>query len=278
MRPKQWVKNALVLAAPLAAGEISQGDVLVPTLVALAAFILASSAVYAFNDAMDVEADRQHPVKRNRPIAAGALTPRQGVYLALILAVASLAVASLTTMAFAGLLAAYLVIQVLYAVSLKHEPVIDLVIVATGFLMRAVGGGLAAGLPISHWFLLVAGFGSLFMVAGKRYSELKSVGAHASTRRSLSGYTETYLRFVWTLSAAATVMSYSLWAAEQAALSDQPWHTISIAFFVLGLLRYAVDVDAGQAQEPEEIVWNDRVLQGIGMLWLALVLTGVMDA
>lgn len=276
LRPRQWVKNVLVLAAPLAAGQIADSDVWPQALTALVAFTLASAAVYAFNDAQDVEADRAHPVKCRRPVAAGELGVNAARVLALALVAAALTLAwCATTREFTALLLAYLLMQGAYALFLKHEPVLDLAVVAAGFLMRAVGGGLAAGLPISHWFLLVAGFGSLFMVAGKRYSELRTVGADGGTRRSLGRYTDTYLRFVWTLSAAATVLSYSLWATEQAALSDTGWHLISIAFFVLGILRYAVDVDAGTAGEPEAIVWGDRVLQGIGLLWLAFVMMGV---
>ena len=132
------------------------------------------------------------------------------------------------------LLASYLLAQVLYSCRLKHEPVLDLALVTGGFLMRAVAGGLAAGLPISDWFLLVAGFGSLFIVAGKRYSELHTLGSEAGTRRSLVRYTDTYLRFVWSIAAAATITAYCLWAFENAADTGIPWHTFSIVPFVIG--------------------------------------------
>ena len=169
-------------------------------------------------------------------------------------------------------------LQLLYAVWLKHEPVLDISIVAAGFLMRAVAGGIAADLPLSQWFLLVSGFGSLFIVAGKRYSELHTLGSESGTRRSLVRYTDTYLRFVWSTAAGATVISYSLWAFEQAPDSGIPWHTISIAPFLVGLLRYAVDVDAGTAAEPEDIVFRDRVLQLIGVVWLVTVCLGVLTS
>ena len=131
-------------------------------------------------------------------------------------------------------------------------------------------------MPLSQWFLLVSGFGSLFIVAGKRYSELHTLGSESGTRRSLVRYTDTYLRFVWSTAAGATVISYSLWAFEQAPDTGVPWHTISIAPFVMGLLRYAVDVDAGTASEPEDIVFRDRVLQLIGLAWLVTVCLGVL--
>jgi len=278
VRPRQWVKNLLVVAAPLAAGEVGDADVIAATLLALASFCLAASAVYLVNDSADREVDRLHPTKRLRPIASGALPVPVALSTAVVLAALAVAVGWLADPQLAVLVAAYLCLQVLYAVRLKHEPVLDISIVAAGFLMRAVAGGLAADLPLSQWFLLVSGFGSLFIVAGKRYSELHTLGGDAGTRRSLVRYTDSYLRFVWSTAAGATVISYSLWAFEQAPDSGVPWHTISIAPFLMGLLRYAVDVDAGTAAEPEDIVFRDRVLQLIGLTWLVTVCLGVLSA
>jgi len=277
MRPKQWTKNLLVLAAPLAAGQITEPGVLGPTLVAFMTFCLASSAIYLVNDCADVAADRLHPRKQRRPIAAGELSVPAALVIAAVLTVTGLVIAFLTTWQLGVLLASYLVAQVLYSCWLKHEPVLDITLVTGGFLMRAVAGGLAAGLPISDSFLLVAGFGSLFIVAGKRYSELHTLGSEAGTRRSLVRYTDTYLRFVWSIAAAATITAYCLWAFENRGGSHVPWHTYSIIPFVVGLLRYAVDIDAGEAAEPEDIVWGDRLLQAIGVVWLVLLSLGVAD-
>jgi decaprenyl-phosphate phosphoribosyltransferase len=276
VRPRQWVKNLLVVAAPLAAGELGDGDVLVATVLALLSFCLAASAVYLVNDVADREVDRLHPVKRFRPVASGELPVRTALVVAAVLAVAAVALGAIASWELAVLVVAYLVLQVLYAVWLKHEPVLDISIVSAGFLMRAVAGGLAADLLLSQWFLLVSGFGSLFIVAGKRYSELHTLGSESGTRRSLVRYTDTYLRFVWSTAAGATVIAYSLWAFEQAPGTGVPWHTISIAPFLMGLLRYAVDVDAGTAAEPEDIVFRDRVLQLIGVAWLVTVCLGVL--
>jgi decaprenyl-phosphate phosphoribosyltransferase len=275
-RPRQWVKNLLVVAAPLAAGEVGDADVIAATLLAFVSFCLAASAVYLVNDTADREADRLHPTKRLRPIASGALPVPVALAAAGVLAVLALAVGWLADPQLTVLVAAYVGLQVLYAVRLKHEPVLDISIVAAGFLMRAVAGGVAADIPLSQWFLLVSGFGSLFIVAGKRYSELHTLGSEAGTRRSLVRYTDTYLRFVWSTAAGATVISYSLWAFEQAPDSGIPWHTISIAPFLMVLLRYAVDVDAGTASEPEDIVFRDRILQLIGVVWLVTVCLGVL--
>jgi decaprenyl-phosphate phosphoribosyltransferase len=274
-RARQWVKNLLVLAAPMAAGQLTDPDVARATLLAVLAFLLASSAVYLFNDAADVEADRLHPVKRHRPVAAGQVPVRLARAAAAGLAVASLAVASLTGLPLVALMVTYLALQAAYALSLKHQPVLDIAVVASGFLLRAVAGGLAAELPISQWFLLVAGFGSLYIVAGKRYSELRTLGADAGTRRALSMYTESYLRFIWGVATAVTIMSYSLWAFREPGTGVVQWHALSIAPFVLGMMRYAVDIDAGRAGEPEDIVWRDHVLQAVGAVWLATLLLGV---
>ena len=276
MRPKQWTKNLLVLAAPLAAGDLGEPGVLGPTVLAFLSFCAASSATYLVNDCADVRADRLHPRKSLRPIAAGQLSVRAALAVAVVLFAASVGVAATTRWELVALVVAYIAVMLGYSLWLKHEPVIDLALVSGGFLMRAVAGGLAAALPISDWFLLVAGFGSLFMVAGKRYSELHTLGSEAGTRRSLVRYTASYLRFVWSIAAAATITAYALWAFENAAPTGVPWHTLSILPFVVGLLRYAVDIDAGEAAEPEDIVWGDRLLQGIGVVWVLMLTLGVL--
>jgi decaprenyl-phosphate phosphoribosyltransferase len=279
VRPRQWVKNVLVLAAPLAAGKIFEADVIGPTAVAFVLFCLAASAVYLVNDTIDVEEDRRHPRKRFRPIAAGVIPRWLAVVLAAVLfTVALLAAVLLTRPALAWVLASYVVIQLAYCVFLKNQPVIDLGVVASGFLLRGIAGGVAAGLMLSQWFLLVAAFGSLFMVAGKRYSELVLVGDAAATRKTLKEYSASYLRFVWSLSAGVAVTAYSLWAFEMGKTQDgAPWSTISIAPFVMAILRYAVDVDKGAAGAPEEIVLRDRVLLCLGVAWVATMSLGVFN-
>jgi decaprenyl-phosphate phosphoribosyltransferase len=279
LRPRQWVKNVLVLAAPLAAGEVFNPDVMGPTAVAFVLFCLAASAVYLVNDTIDVEEDRRHPRKRFRPIAAGLVPRPAAVAMAAVLFVGVLVAAVLLTRpALAAVLGSYVVIQLAYCTFLKNEPVIDLAVVASGFLLRGIAGGVAAGLLLSQWFLLVAAFGSLFMVAGKRYSELIIVGDSAATRKTLQEYSASYLRFVWSLSAAVALSAYSLWAFEMAETQEGvPWATLSIAPFVMAILRYARDVDKGAAGAPEEIVMHDRVLLILGATWVLTVGLGVFS-
>ena len=277
MRPRQWVKNVLVLAAPLAAGLITELDVLGPTALAFVLFCVAASGVYLVNDAHDVEEDRRHPTKRNRPVAAGVVSVPVAVAAGVVLFVVALVLAVLfTRVELAGVLGAYIVISLAYSLFLKDQPVIDLAVVASGFLLRGVAGGAAAGIPLSQWFLLVAAFGALFMVAGKRYGELVALGEEARTRKSLAQYSASYLRFVWSLSAGVTCTAYSLWAFELRGVHDGfPWETASIAPFVLALLRYAMDVDRGDAGTPEDVVLGDKVLLGFGLVWAVLVAASV---
>lgn len=279
LRPKQWVKNVLVAAAPLAAGAIFHPQVAASVVVAFVAFSLAASAGYLVNDLADVEEDRRHPTKRLRPLASGRVSPRTAVVAAVLLAVASVALAAaLSTRGLVAVLVVYLALTVSYSLWLKHQPVIDLAIVSSGFLLRAMAGGLAAHIPLSQWFLIVASFGSLFVVAGKRYSELVS-HPDAGTRRSLEGYTPGYLRFVWSVAAGVTITSYGLWAF-QVDVNSSPvaWGPVSLAPFVLALLRYAVDIDQGRAGEPEAIVWSDRVLQLLVLAWLVTFGIGAFGA
>lgn len=270
MRPRQWVKNVLVLAAPVAAGTLFRPDVLANTAWAFGAFCLVSASIYLINDVRDVEGDRLHPKKRFRPIAAGEVSPTVALVVAAVTLAASLAIGVFVHPFLAITLATYWLLQVGYSLFWKKQPIIDLAMVAAGFLLRAIAGGVASGIPLSQWFLLVASFGSLFMVAGKRYSEMVELGPQAGTRASLARYTPSYLRFVWAVSCTAVIMSYSLWAFDLGHSPEPlgiPWAAISIAPFTLALFRYAMTIDSGAAGEPEDIVLSDRVLQLLGLLW-----------
>ena len=270
MRPRQWIKNVLVLAAPFAAGDLLGGRIGLNLAIAFVAFSLAASSVYLINDANDVEADRAHPTKRNRPIAAGIVAPPLAYAVAVVLIIASLGLCLLASNSLLIVLAVYIAVQLGYCFGLKHQPVIDICIVASGFLLRAIAGGAASGIPLSQWFLLVAGFGSLFMVAGKRYAEMMlSERTGAKIRKSLEAYSASYLRFVWALSATVLIMTYCLWAFEiRQAHHNSVWSVISIVPFVVAVLRYAVDVDNGNGGEPEEIALGDRVLQVLALAWV----------
>jgi decaprenyl-phosphate phosphoribosyltransferase len=275
VRPRQWVKNVLVLAAPLAAlgsaVHYNYVDVLGKVAVAFVVFCMAASSVYLINDVRDVEADREHPTKRFRPIAAGVVPEWLAFVAAAALGVAALCVAWVLNPGLALVMAVYIGIQLAYCFGLKHQAVIDICIVSSAYLVRAIAGGVAASIPLSQWFLLMMAFGSLFMVAGKRYAELQlAERTGAKIRKSLESYTSTYLRFVWTLSATAVVVCYGLWAFERDGYSGS-WFKVSMIPFTIAVLRYAVDVDGGMAGEPEDIALRDRVLQLLALAWIGIV-------
>ncbi len=267
MRPKQWIKNLLVVAVPLAAGTLFEPAVIAKTALAFVSMCAASAAVYLTNDLLDRQADLRHPVKRHRPIAAGQVSVR----LATTAAIALAAVSLILPLLFGSpnldiLILTYLLLQVLYVFWAKHQPVLDLACIAAGFVLRAVAGGVAVGIPTSTWFLTVTAASAMFVVSGKRYSELVTQGV-SGTRAGLSGYSEGYLRFVWGVSVGIAVVFYGLWAAELGNGGSAMWARLSVVPFVLLLLRYARDIDSGAAEAPEDILWGDRVLQALGVTW-----------
>jgi decaprenyl-phosphate phosphoribosyltransferase len=277
VRPRQWVKNILVFAAPVFALGVDVNydyrEVLVNASIGFVVFCMAASSIYLVNDARDVEADRQHPTKQFRPIAAGVVPEWLAYALAIVLGVGSLVISWFVTPDLLVVMTVYLVMQLAYCFGLKHQAVLDICIVSSAYLLRAIAGGAATNVPLSQWFLLVMAFGSLFMVAGKRYAELQlAERTGAKIRKSLESYTATYLRFVWTLSATAVVVCYGLFAFQRDA-GHGSWWVISMVPFTIAILRYAVDVDSGLAGEPEEIALRDRVLQ-----FLALALIGTVGA
>jgi decaprenyl-phosphate phosphoribosyltransferase len=277
-RPKQWVKNVLLFAAPGAAGVLGHRDILVRTIVAFALFCMASSGTYFLNDAIDYEADRLHPTKRMRPIAAGIVTPAMARTIGALLLATSLALSGLLiSVQFMGVVAGYVFITVAYSLWLKHEPVIDLACVASGFIIRAVAGGIAAGVLVSNWFVIVVSFGAMFMVAGKRHAEQLDMGDEASSHRTtLEAYSLPYLRYVRTTSSAIAIAAYCLWAFEkESGLSGIPWYQFSIIPVTLAIFRYALILETGKGSAPEEIVLSDRVLQFFGVAWAVLFGLGV---
>ena len=277
MRPRQWVKNLLVYAVPLAAGQLTHRDVFVDTTVAFVCFCLVASATYLLNDVLDIESDQAHPRKRFRPIAAGEVSPRLALVTAAFLVILGVTGAALSTYpGFLVTLLVYLTSTVAYSWKLKDEPVIELAVLAAGFVLRAIAGGTATGIPMSPWFLTVAAFGSLFMAAGKRYSEFMQLGAERATRPALARYTASYLRFVWSLSAGIMLTAYCLWAF-QVGLRDRgtvPFAAWSVVPFILAVLRVALDIDRGDAGAPEDVALGDRVLQVTAVVWVVMFALG----
>lgn len=277
-RPKQWLKNVLVFAAPGAAGVLDDVDALVPTLGAFVALSLVASGTYFWNDIVDVEADRQHPTKCRRPIAAGEISLSVARWIGTAMVAVGLAVAFVSGSSTGVAVAVYLAITVSYSLGLKRVAVVDLMTVAAGFVIRAIAGAEAADVPMSTWFLLCTSFGSLFIVTGKRFAELREMGGAATTTRStLAQYTVDYLRSILTVSIGATVVSYCIWAFETQEISAGTWpmYELSIVPMVGALLRYALLLERGEGSAPEEIFFRDRIIQMMGLVWVAIFALGV---
>lgn len=280
LRPRQWVKNVLVVAAPGAAGVLFEGPTFARTIVAFVALSLAASGTYALNDATDADADRRHPVKRYRPIAAGRISIRQGRALGVTLLIAGLAVAAVAGPWVVAAVGCYAALTTAYSLVLKHMPVFDIAAIAGGFVLRGLVGAAAADVPVSDWFLIVATFGSLLMVIGKRETELRSLGGEGATRPILSKYPESFLRSARTLAAGSTLMSYVLFAFERAetAAADIPWFELSFIPFALAILLYLLRVEQGTAEDPTEVVLGDRAIQAVGLVWAIVFAAGVYTA
>ncbi len=278
-RPKQWVKNVLVFAAPGAAGVLDDWPELGYALLAFVAFCLAASGIYFWNDALDVDADRLHPTKRFRPIAAGILPASTAKVVGTVLALVSLGVAAGTgRWQTVAVVAVYIVTTMAYSAWLKHVAVLDIVTIAAGFVLRAAGGAAAVDVAMSSWFVLCTVFGSLFIVVGKRYAELREMGEEApAVRATLGDYTIGYLRIVLAVSCGAALVSYCQWAFETKEISgtDLPYYELSIVPMLTALLRYALVLEQGGGAAPEEVFASDRVLQVLGAIWVVVFGLGV---
>lgn len=276
LRPRQWTKNVLVLAAPAAAGVLGAGD-LAHVAIAFVAFCMVASGTYCLNDAADMERDRLHPVKRFRPVASGAIEVTTARLLGVALLVGGLAVSALAgRWQLPAVVIAYVALTASYTLWLKHMPVIDLAAVAAGFVLRAVAGAAAVGVPVSDWFLVTAAFGSLLMVTGKRSNELQESDDAAAHRSVLGQYPANFLATMRAVAMGITLFSYTLFAFERTAFPHAlPLYKLSIVPFGLAIFRYELRVEQGSGGEPEELALSDRPLQVLGLLWAVTFLAAV---
>ena len=281
LRPRQWIKNALVFVAPGAAGVLVHPHAILLSLAAFVVFSLAASGTYAINDAMDADADRVHPTKRMRPIASGAVSVQTGIVVGSSLIALSVACAWwLAGPRFFAVVAVYLMLTSAYSIRLKHEPVVDLACVSAGFVLRAIGGGVAVGIPLSHWFLLVASFGALFVVTGKRSAESSALGdGGVSHRLTLASYPTAFLRAIRIMAGSLTTITYCLWAFDRSAhlaRGHHPiWFELSVIPVVIGLLHIELLFETGHGAAPEELALHDRLLQVVAMAWIGCFALGV---
>ncbi len=284
MRPRQWVKNGLVVVAPAAAGVLSHASIIRNTAVSVVAFCLLSSGVYLLNDARDVDADRAHPTKKNRPLAAGIVSPLLAIVTAVVLMAGSLALTALVPQPTPLLcvLGLYLLLQLAYVYRVKHIPVFELIIVASGFFLRALAGASASHLYVSEWFLVVIGFGALFLVAGKRSAEIDQLGNGAvSVRAVLKDYTPRFLHHVVVMTGTVVLTGYCLWAFDTSSTGLSSIHhyivpiRLTVVPVVIAMLHIMRILDSGQGSAPEDLLLSDRVVQGLVVVWAILFVVGV---
>jgi decaprenyl-phosphate phosphoribosyltransferase len=282
LRPRQWTKNVLVFVAPAAAGAFHHRHTILEALAAFGIFCAAASSIYLLNDTVDADSDRLHPVKRHRPIASGALPVPLALSVGVVLGIGAIVAAwALAGWKLALVIALYAVINAAYSAYFKRVPVIELAFVASGFVLRALAGGIATHVPISTWFLAVTSFGALFVVTGKRASELKALGDGSEDHRQVLGeYTTSFLQSALVLTAAVTVTAYCLWAFGSEGLArsirhDTIWIQLSVVPVTLGILHVLRLLDRGEGGAPEDLVFRDHILQVLGVSWVALFAAGV---
>ncbi len=274
MRPKQWTKNVVVFAPLVFDEKLFQPALFGRTMLAFILFCLISSTVYIINDLVDIEKDRQHPKKRLRPLPAGVLSPRLAVAAAGVFIVVSLPLALWLDRGFSLILLSYLLLNVAYSFYLKHLVIIDVLVIATGFVLRVAGGVAVVGVErFSPWLYLVVTLGALFMGFGKRRHELLLLDEGADAHRAiLAEYTIPFLDQLIGLVTSTMVIAYSLYTFSAPNLPDNHAMMLTIPFVLYGLFRYLYLIHVKkEGGAPDELVLSDKPLLATGVLWVLAV-------
>jgi 4-hydroxybenzoate polyprenyltransferase len=276
MRPRQWSKNVFFFAALVFDHKLSLNN-FQPALRTLAGFVLfclISGAVYIVNDLLDVQADRSHPTKRNRPIASGKLAPSTALLAAGILLTISLVAAYLLSIEFCLVAATYFLINIAYSTWLKHISIVDVFIIAAGFVLRVAGGALVISSALSPWLFVCMSLLSLFLALGKRRAELATLMDEASTtRRALDGYTLPFLDQLITIVLSTTILAYSLYTFYAPNVPANQSMMLSIPFVVYAIFRYLYLIQVEKKGEaPEDLLLTDHPFQIAIFLWVVSVI------
>ena len=270
-RPRQWSKNLLVMAAVLFSGEYHHGASLLAAIAATAIFTLATAGLYLLNDAIDAPRDREHPVKRHRPVAAGAVPVGLAVGVSAALSAAALALAAALAWPFGAALGLYLGLQVGYSLALKHLVILDLLTIALGFVIRAVAGALVVGVPVSPWLYICTFLLALFLAVGKRWAELGADARVSAARPVLDRYTPDYLRTLVVITASATPLSYALYTFSAPNLPENHLMMLTIPIVLYGILRYLYLLQShGSGEEPERVLLGDPGILASVAAWVVV--------
>ena len=278
LRPKQWTKNALLFAGLLFTLDRNHPpEVFLRAGIAFVLFCLLSSSEYLINDLIDREADRQHPRKRLRPIASGRLPVPVALTAALILAATGLLGAYAINLRFFLAALVYFVVALAYTLHLKHLVLVDVMALASGFVVRAAAGSFAIGVANSEWLLLCTTLLALFLGLAKRRGELATLGDNTPSRRILADYSLPLLDQMITIVATACLITYTLYTFFAKTNTDRPWMMITIPYVIYGLFRYLYLVHRrGEGEAPETVLLKDKpLLANIG-LWVATTILVIL--
>ena len=274
MRPKQWAKNVFIFTALVFDRKLLDLPALTRTLAGAVLFSLIASAVYIFNDIADREGDQQHPTKKLRPIASGELGIRAAWMLGIMLLVISLPLAYMLAPEFLIICVVYFTLNLLYSTKLKHIPLIDVLILASFYLLRVISGtSLIEVKRFSPWLYVVTSLFALFIGLGKRRAELVlQLDSSGNTRPVLDGYSIELLDQLINIVSGTTIVSYSLYTFSAPNLPENHSMMLTIPFVVYGIFRYLYLIQIGQGGAPEDIAFADRPLQVSILLWSFCVL------
>lgn len=287
-RPVHWVKNLAIFAALIFSGDLFSTAPFARVLVAFVAFSLAASASYIFNDIFDAEKDKLHPTKKDRPIASGRLPIKTALTAMLALAVSSIYISSLLGPLFFASILAYLLLQLTYSLGLKNIAIVDILIIAAGFIIRVYAGAFVINVHLSVWFLLCVISVALFLASGKRRAELGAISQEKTkTRESLSKYTKTLLDSYVTMFGNAAWLSWALFTFFESPTAATPvWLflaeiskttavskllMLTIPVTIFGIMRYQALIFENRSETPERLLLTDAALVASGVIWLGLV-------
>jgi 4-hydroxybenzoate polyprenyltransferase len=276
LRPRQWTKNGLLFIALAFTLNLQQPGLLLRTLAAFACFCALSSAGYLLNDVVDVEADRAHPSKRLRPIAAGQVSVSLALGLGIGLVVVGLGGAFLLGLLFGLLALAYTLLTAVYSTTLKHIVLLDIFGLAGGFVLRAAAGAVAIDVPISPWLYIATLLGALLIALGKRRTELETLGVEAAVghRRNLESYSLEFIDQLIVVISSAALMTYALYTFSAENLPRNHSMMVTIPVVLYGLFRYLFLVRQGDVgASPEDLLFRDRPLLIAVALWALLSVT-----
>lgn len=280
MRPEQWLKNGFVLAPIVFSGLVGDPEAWLRCLVAVAAFCAASSATYLINDVLDRKADRAHPAKRARPIAAGEISIGFALTVAVVLVIAAIAIALGLGGWFPAILVAYVSLVLLYSVLLKRAIFLDVLVVAAGFVLRVVGGAVAINVPVSRWILVVAYLLALYLALGKRRTELVLLGDEAGSHRAVLGhYTLPMVDSAISVVLGATVLAYALYtvAPDTVAKVGSEGLLATVPIVLYGLFRYLYLLHRHElGGSPTKALLTDRPLLACVVIWLLVSAAVIM--